>query len=203
MFVADAVPVELQRIVEFLNDQMTRTQVIAIEIKRFASADGHETLVPRVIGQTAAAQQAKSAGREPSRQWDEESFFATLAQRGQPEVTDVARELLNWAKRNELRVWWGRGKQDGSMVPVLDVLGASYFPFSVWTYGRLEINFQYMTNGPFADEEMRRELLAKLNALPGVRIEPGSRVVLRFGSRFLSTKPRGADSWKRAIGSSA
>jgi hypothetical protein len=174
VFVADAVPVELQRIVEFLNDQMTRTQVIAIEIKRFASNDGHETLVPRVIGQTAAAQQAKSAGGEPSRQWDEESFFAALAERGEPEVTTVARELFDWAKRRELRVWWGRGKQVGAMVPVLDVLGASFYPFTVWTYGRLEISFQYMTNGPFADEEKRRELLAKLNALPGVRIEAAS-----------------------------
>lgn len=171
VFVADAVPVELQRIVEFLNDQMTRTQVIAIEIKRFASVDGHETLVPRVIGQTAAAQQAKSAGGEPSRQWDEESFFTALAERGEPEVTKVARELFDWAKRRELRVWWGRGKQSGAMVPVLDVLGTSFYPFTVWTYGRLEISFQYMTNGPFADEEKRRELLAKLNALPGVQIE--------------------------------
>jgi len=174
VFVADAVPVELQRIVEFLNDQMTRTQVIAIEIKRFASPDGHETLVPRVIGQTAAAQQAKSTGTEPGRQWDEESFLLDLSERAGAEATAVARELLEWSRSRGLRVWWGRGKQEGSMVPMLDVGGTSYFSYSVWTHGRVEINFQYMTSGPFADEEKRRALLARLNALPGIRIEATS-----------------------------
>jgi len=46
---------------------MTRSQVIAIEVKQYASDDGADTtLVPRVIGQTAAAQQVKAAGAGPS-----------------------------------------------------------------------------------------------------------------------------------------
>jgi hypothetical protein len=170
VFVADAVPVELQRIVEFLNDQMGRTQVIALEVKRFVSADGRETLVPRVIGQTAAAQQAKAAGTSPGREWDEASFFEALEARAGPKAVDVARTLLAWTQRQGLRVWWGRGKQDGSMVPVLDVGGTSFFLFTVWTYGRIEINFQYMTRGPFADEAKRRELSERLSDIAGVAI---------------------------------
>ncbi len=40
LFVADVIPPELQRIVEFLNDQMDQTEVLAIEIKQFVSEGG-------------------------------------------------------------------------------------------------------------------------------------------------------------------
>jgi len=45
------------------------------------------------------------------------------------------------------------------------------FFFSVWTFGRIEVNFEYLKKGmPFRDEASRRELLDRLNALPGVQI---------------------------------
>lgn len=60
VFVADEIPPELRRIVEYLNGQMTQTEVLAIEVKQYRDASGaHETLVPRVIGQTEAARQVK------------------------------------------------------------------------------------------------------------------------------------------------
>lgn len=52
VFVADMIPPELRRIVEFLNGQMYPAEVLAIEIKQFAGL-GVVTLVPTVIGQTA------------------------------------------------------------------------------------------------------------------------------------------------------
>ncbi len=77
VFVADRIPPELQRIVEFLNGQMERTEVLALEVKQYKS-DRHSTLVPRVLGRTADAQRIKDP--TPSKhQWDEASFFAELA----------------------------------------------------------------------------------------------------------------------------
>jgi hypothetical protein len=64
VFIADAIPVELQRIVEFLNEQMSSAEVLALEVKEF-SGEGMKTLVSSVIGQTAAARQAKGV-RQPS-----------------------------------------------------------------------------------------------------------------------------------------
>ena len=52
LIVADAIPPELARIVEFLNEQM-RVELLAVEIKRYASNAG-ETFVPAVIGNLAA-----------------------------------------------------------------------------------------------------------------------------------------------------
>lgn len=55
VFVADIVPPELQRIVEFLNEGMTRAQVYAVEIPQYRAADGRRSVVPRLIGATAWA----------------------------------------------------------------------------------------------------------------------------------------------------
>ena len=65
LFVADKIKPELQRIVEFLNRQMSPAEVLAVEIKQFTSMKDQslKTLVPRVIGQTEQERAAKSAGR--------------------------------------------------------------------------------------------------------------------------------------------
>ena len=54
VFVADKIPQELQRIVEFLNEQTDPAEVLAVELKQFVGG-GVRTLVPRVLGLTAAA----------------------------------------------------------------------------------------------------------------------------------------------------
>ena len=53
LFVADEIPDELARVVEFLNEQMPNIQVLAVEIKQFRGGSG-QILVPRVIGALAA-----------------------------------------------------------------------------------------------------------------------------------------------------
>lgn len=61
LFVADDVPNELRRIVEFLNKNMPLIDVLAIEIKQYVDSKlGLTTLVPRVIGQTAESMRDKS-----------------------------------------------------------------------------------------------------------------------------------------------
>jgi hypothetical protein len=68
LFVADEIPTELQRIVEFLNVQMTPAEVLAVEIKQYVG-DELKTLVPRVIGQTVEAQDKKGT-KLSGKQWD-------------------------------------------------------------------------------------------------------------------------------------
>ena len=60
VFVADEIPASLQRLVEFLNEQMPRVEVLAVETRQYR-ADGSKSgaLVPRLIGQIARAQAAK------------------------------------------------------------------------------------------------------------------------------------------------
>jgi hypothetical protein len=58
-FVADEVPVELRRVVEFLNQQMSPAEVLAVEIKQYVGRE-MKTLVSCVVGQTVEAQQKKT-----------------------------------------------------------------------------------------------------------------------------------------------
>jgi hypothetical protein len=60
IFVADRIPPELRRVVEFLNQQMDPAEVLAIEIEQFVGS-GVRTLVPRIVGQTASARERRSA----------------------------------------------------------------------------------------------------------------------------------------------
>jgi hypothetical protein len=174
VFVADEIPLELRRIVEFLNGQMDPAEVLAVEIKQFVG-QGLQTLVPRVIGQTA-----KKGGSGPAeKQWDEASFMEALTQRRGSQDAEVARTILSWAKKNALRISWGKGARDGSYFPILDWRGNKHSLISVFTYGRLEIQFQGMKEQPpFDSETKRQELRERLNRVPGVDI-PADSISLR------------------------
>ena len=64
LFVADGIPDELTRVVEFLNEQMPGIEVLAVEIKQFRGETGSSTLVPRVIGRTSEAVAAPTRGSD-------------------------------------------------------------------------------------------------------------------------------------------
>ncbi len=168
LFVADIIPPELQRIIEFLNERMDPTEVLGVEIRRYVGGD-MESFIPSVIGRTAEAQATKSAG--PSHQWDEESFFVDLAERqGEADVW-VARQMLDWARQRKLNIWWGRGKTIGSAVPQFFHNGEKHFTFVLWSSGYIELYFQHMaTREPFGPVERRQELMDRLNAIEGVFI---------------------------------
>jgi hypothetical protein len=169
VFVADVIPPELRRIVEFLSEQMNPAEVLAIEVRQYVG-EGVRTLVPTLLGQTAKSQSNKPSVAPSSRQWDEPSFFEALGERD-PGAVDIARRLLEWARIRDLRVWYGKGKSDGSYFPVFDYEGRAYSTFSVWTYGRVEILFQSLkAQPPFDEESLRQELRRRLNTISGIRI---------------------------------
>ena len=173
VFVSDEIPRELRRVVEFLNGQMNPAEVIAIEVKQYVGADGTKTLVPRLIGQTAEVDARK--GRRTSgehRQWDEQSMFADLLERRGKEETRVARDLYDWTLARDWRPTFGRGKQDASWIPVLAANGREHYPIAVYSYGRIEVQFQHLkARPPFDDEQTRLELLRRLNEIPGVSFD--------------------------------
>ena len=162
LFVADQIPSELKRIVEFLNEQMDPAEVLAVELRQYVS-QGLRTLVPRVFGQTAEAEQRKtvSVRGEP---WTEERFFEALKAKGDAEL-EIGRKIYEWSQAKMSRLWWGHGTRDGSFVPELDSDGLAYQPFAVWTTGQVNIYFQYFRRKPpFESDEKRLELLAFLNS---------------------------------------
>jgi hypothetical protein len=190
IFIADEIPPELRRVVEFLNSQMDPAEVLAIEVKQFVG-DNLKTLVPRVVGQTETARQKKGVGTGETKQWDEPSFFDALLERHGEQEVAVARRLLEWARKRALRVWWGQGSKDGSFFPMYDNRFGKNFLFSVWTYGAVELQFQHMRRPPFSEPEKRSELAHKLSAIDGVSI---SEAVLNKRPSFKVSVLTSADS---------
>ncbi|MFN7946608.1 MAG: hypothetical protein U0Z53_14755 [Blastocatellia bacterium] len=172
IFVADEIPDELRRVVEFLNEQMDPAEVLAVEIKQYVGK-GLKSLIPRVLGQTADAQRKKSGASRESRQWDEDSFLSDLECKKGGEEAVTARKIIAWSKEHFSRIFWGSGKQNSSFIPVLDCQGLSHFPIAIYRSGQAEIRFQYM-NRPFDDPAKRLELLRRLNQIPGVSISEDS-----------------------------
>jgi hypothetical protein len=164
LFVADEIPTELQRVVEFLNEQMDHTQVLAIEIKQFIG-EGQTGLVPRVIGQTAEAIIKKG----PEAQVDE-----GVIERLPADVRNVARQILDWSSANFTRVNW----RDASFVTVLEY-GAdfSHNPITVYCRGKLPrvgIKFGRMKKRNGLSDDKRLQLLRRLNKIPGVNLPESS-----------------------------
>ncbi len=160
----------LQTIVEFLNEQMRSTEVLAVEVKRH-SGEGMSTLVSRVIGRTSTARQTKAAG--PKRDWDEESVLAEIREsKGDACAIGRADPYLGKGPPNDqvARRAAGRlrrvsgGARDG------DIRG----PFGIDSVGRfwLSITNEMAKLHPFDDRERRAEFLARLDAIPGVTLAP-------------------------------
>ena len=182
MFVADRIPSELQSIVEFLNEQMDQTEVLAIEVKQFVAQQGLRCLAPRVIGQTSKAQEVK--GTRSRIIVKEDDFFDQL-QESSPAAASVARRILEWASEKSLPVNW-RGS---SFVPIVDYGGRyTHNPITVVGGGkrpRVGIKFGRMRNRQKLSQEQRLELLRRLNEISGVDLPMDS--IERFPSIPLST----------------
>jgi hypothetical protein len=173
VFLADTIPNELRQIVEFLNGQMSPAEVLAIELKQFAG-EGGTVMVPRVMGQTAAAQRAKSVGSQEKRLWDEGSFFAEMKARHGDGIHDAARSLHGWCEATGLELRFGTGRVDGSITAGLPMTSAKGKPpglFVMGTNGRITISLDVIRRLPPFDESKHMDaLVERLRKIPEVKL---------------------------------
>jgi hypothetical protein len=168
IFLADQIPMELRRVIEFLNNQMDPAEVLGIELKQYVGPEV-KTVVPSVIGKTAGAENRKSQTVREHRKWDEQSFMNELGSKTDAECVSVAKRILDWIGPKVTKVWYGEGRQIGSFIPILNHNGTDHQLFAVWTYGAVEICFQYYKN-PFDAVEKRMELAQFLNGIEGLTV---------------------------------
>jgi hypothetical protein len=173
VFVADEIPQELRRVVEFLNGQMDPAEVLAVEVKQYAGQARLKTLVPRLVGQTAASITRK--GRTPAKaaKTDEASFLNEMQQSRGPEECGAARQVIEWAKQQGLTPNFSKTHKSASFIPTVDTPGAPRFPVSLNTGGNVWIQMRWLRDStPFKDEAKRQVLGQKLNEIPGVKVPP-------------------------------
>jgi hypothetical protein len=112
LFVADEIPAELRRIIEFLNESMPATEVLGIELKQFT--DGQvKTLVPSVIGHTSAAEQAKGSASRSGTVWSRSRLKAWLTDNEGAKEAIALSDLLTFAEREADDIGPGSGIRPG------------------------------------------------------------------------------------------
>ena len=182
VFVADGIPSELRRIVEFLNTQMNPAEVLAVEISQYAG-EGLRTLVPRVIGQTEEAQQKKSGGIRETRQWDESSFFEELLNSQGKKIAEIVRSLYGFAAKIG-KVDWGTGAESGSFTLKVQHPKSQKGLISlitVWTDGGIRFRFGNMRNR-VGQEEIER-FCEKLSMLPFAKSWNKEEILIGYGPK--------------------
>lgn len=167
VFVADNIPRELARIVEFMNDQM-RADVRAIELRWFS--DGMvTTLNPRVIGETERAAAAKAAvkGGAPV---DRAGWITK-------HLSPFGDDNIRAAERFVQIVEGAGGRADvastqGSIYAAFSGSdGKPLYPFNLWTVkagGQLSLSLGYLApRSAFADQAVRQRLYDRAVAIFG------------------------------------
>jgi hypothetical protein len=180
IFVADVIPTELRRIVEFLNEQMDPAEVLAIELRQFASG-GLKTIVPAVYGQTQVTRK-----QVPAQRWDEKSLFDKLSRTvGEREVA-IARSIYAWMGTGGRTLVFGTGKDNGSVYPVFRPDGVSINPGYLSSDGKLWLQFGALIDKPvFGPEQTRRALMQHFNAIVGANLNEAD--LTRYPSISLRT----------------
>lgn len=176
---SDQISPELQRIVEFLNGQMERAEVLALEIRQFVGPDrrtpDRQTLVPRVLGRTMAAAARKTAPPRRSAPWTMETFRERVRDSTHPEDAAVVELLLEWAKAHAVELAGGTGTMYASLYFRLQKGERSPRPFYLEEGDqRVRLHFSYseMGSGFGPGEPNRLELCRRMSQLPGGGLDP-------------------------------
>ena len=159
LFVADRIAPELRRIIEYLNGQMERTDLLAIEVTQYTDATGdHQTIVPRVIGDTERAKAVKGKRRT---KMDRQRLISALRETDGDGAT-AAEELLAWGERHPyLEVQWKSAANLGvpGQQPLLRVFADGTVGVIVNTLRHAETAW---------DDDRVEQFLRRLEAVEGV-----------------------------------
>ncbi len=161
-------PSELKSIVDFLNRQMERSEVLIVEAKQY-EMDGLRLIVPSLFGYTEQARRVKKPVTLPvRRQWNETEFFEDARKRLTDETVKAIQRLYDFSRSRMYHVSWGTGKQTGSF----SVSVPSLFPkavFSVYTDGRIALSFGSLV-GDSLVESFRDDLAKEVKNKLGVSL---------------------------------
>ncbi len=119
IFAADKIPLELRRMIEFMNDQMRETEVLALEVRQYLGPDGQAAFVPFVLNASERLREVKGIRKR----WDEASFFDLAKQLIGSEDTEALRQAYAACQERSFSIDWGTGAHHGSFKVAISRLG--------------------------------------------------------------------------------
>lgn len=166
VFVADQIPSELARIVEFLNEQM-RADVRAVELTWFESTNGHTALLPRIIGETQRALNEKATRKSQTPIARDEWIQTRLAPFGN-DVVEAAQHYIDMIE--ELGGQANVTSAQGSIMAEFPMSSGLLYPLrlSPERRGLIQFCLTYLKVRPaFAEAQVREQLVEQLSKIVG------------------------------------
>jgi len=152
VFFLEEAPMALKSVVDFLNKQMERSEVLLVEAHQYKHND-MKIVVPTLFGYTEQARQVKRAVTITSgtkKMWDYSSFFADARARLSEKSVNAIEKLLDECKSLSADIVWGTGKTAGSFL----VRWPQICPktvLTVFSHGRMEIYFGALKGSELAE----------------------------------------------------
>lgn len=135
VFFLEKAPQEIKSVVDFLNMQMERAEVLLVEARQYAH-NNLRIVIPTLFGYTDQARQIKKSititgGRR--RHWDSTSFFHDAYLKLDINSYNSIRKLYNECNGLSAGISWGSGKTAGSFkVSLLPVKPKTVFCLFRW-----------------------------------------------------------------------
>jgi hypothetical protein len=168
VFFLEEAPPELKSIVEFLNGQMVRSDVLLVEARQY-EIGSHKIISPVLFGYSEEARFIKrkvSVESGSKQKWNVDSFFEQCSETLDPTKAQVIRQLLDNCENLGCETSWGSGKQGTYSVKWPEICSKNLF--NVKSDGRMEVNLGAM-NTCDQDEVTRdhlKTILAESMSLP-------------------------------------
>jgi hypothetical protein len=102
--------------------------------------------------------------------WSEQTFLARVAEKNEPEVANAIQKIYEWA-RTRCRIVWGKGPVYGTMAVHYLASDINVKAVLITDPGSFYTTFAGLKKvAPFHEDRARYDLLARLNAVPGIHL---------------------------------
>lgn len=158
VFFMEEAPQELKSVVDFLNKQMERSEVLLVEARQYEH-NGIKIVAPILFGFTEEARQVKrtvSVTSTQRRKWDKDSFFNDAREHlGEKDVQSI-KSFFDKSQELKCEFSWGTGKINGSFSVKWPHIGNNSV-FTVFSNGDITINY-----GSFNKNQEQKEFIVLL-----------------------------------------
>ncbi|WP_405243197.1 hypothetical protein [Lentisalinibacter salinarum] len=159
VFLLEEAPFQLRSIVDFLNRQMERSEVLLIEARQYEDCESR-IVVPSLFGYTEEARRVKrtiSVDKGRRRSWNRERFLQEVSEKFPPRDVQLFTSVLDQLEAMDADMSWGTGVKTGSTNPKWQQLSQKSL-ISIYTDGKLSLNF------PWLEEDVREKFRVEVES---------------------------------------
>jgi len=150
---------QLKDLIAFIN-QNSQFDIFAVELEYYKYED-YEILIPKLFGAEVKKDIGTQTSTSQRRKWNEEEFFNEVNSKLEKKYAEAIKKLYDFSKQKSDEIAWGTGPIRGSFNPKFYKV-STRSPFSVFTDGKLGINFGWL-NDTEQTRKIRNLLLEKLS----------------------------------------